>query len=61
MLISHRLGAVRDADQIVVLADGQVAELGTHDDLLAADGEYARLFRLQADGYRDTPFPLAPH
>lgn len=51
VLISHRLGSVRDADQIAVLADGQVAELGTHPELIAADGTYARLFRLQASGY----------
>ena len=53
ILISHRLGAVRDADRIVVLADGAIAEQGTHAELLAADGEYARLFLLQAGGYRD--------
>ncbi|MEQ4301018.1 ABC transporter ATP-binding protein [Plantactinospora sp. B6F1] len=53
LLISHRLGAVRDADLIVVLADGDVVEEGNHDELMAVDGEYARLFRLQAAGYRD--------
>jgi ATP-binding cassette, subfamily B, bacterial len=53
ILISHRLGSVRDADRIVVLADGAIAEQGTHAQLLAADGEYARLFLLQAGGYRD--------
>jgi ATP-binding cassette, subfamily B, bacterial len=52
LLISHRLGAVRDADRIVVLTDGTVAEQGSHAQLLAAGGEYARLFRLQAEGYR---------
>jgi len=51
LLISHRLGAVRHADQIVVVAQGRVAERGTHAELLARDGEYARLFRLQADAY----------
>ncbi len=55
VLISHRLGAVRDADRIVVLADGQITEQGTHAQLLSADGDYARLFRLQAEGYRDEP------
>jgi ATP-binding cassette subfamily B protein len=53
LLISHRLGAVRDADRIVVLAGGEVAEQGSHDELVAADGVYAELFRLQADGYRE--------
>ncbi|MDI5976181.1 ABC transporter ATP-binding protein, partial [Amycolatopsis magusensis] len=51
VLISHRLGAVRDAGKIAVLAGGRVAEVGSHDELLAADGVYARLFRLQASGY----------
>lgn len=52
LLISHRLGAVRDADTIVVLSAGTVVEQGTHAQLLADNGEYARLFRLQAQGYR---------
>jgi ATP-binding cassette subfamily B protein len=53
LLISHRLNTVRDADQIVVLADGIVAERGTHDELIAMNGAYARLFRLQATGYAE--------
>ncbi|WDZ82860.1 ABC transporter ATP-binding protein [Micromonospora cathayae] len=53
LLISHRLGAIRDADRIVVLADGVVAEQGTHAELVAKPGTYARLFALQAAGYRD--------
>lgn len=51
LLISHRLGALRDADLIVVLDDGQVAEQGSHLDLMARDGRYSRLFRRQAAGY----------
>lgn len=54
LLVSHRLGAVRDAQEIVVLADGVAAERGTHDELMRLDGEYARLFTLQATGYQDT-------
>ncbi len=53
LLISHRLNTVRDADLIVVLHDGAVAERGAHEDLVAAGGEYARLFARQAAGYRD--------
>jgi ATP-binding cassette subfamily B protein len=53
VLISHRLNALRDADVIVVLAGGEIVEQGGHDDLLAAGGEYARLFSLQAQGYGD--------
>ena len=48
VLISHRLGAVRDADVIIVLSDGAVIEQGDHDTLIAARGEYFRLFQLQA-------------
>lgn len=51
LLISHRLGAVRDADRIVVLSDGVVAESGTNDELMSADAGYAKLFRMRADGY----------
>jgi ATP-binding cassette subfamily B protein len=51
LLISHRLGTVRDADLIVVLGDGQIVEQGDHATLMAAGGEYARLFTLQAAGY----------
>jgi ATP-binding cassette subfamily B protein len=53
ILISHRLSAARSADRIVVLADGQVAEQGSHDALMAAAGRYARLFALQARGFTD--------
>ncbi len=55
VLISHRLGAVKDADVIAVLEDGQVRELGDHRRLLARGGTYHRLFTLQSSGYRDEP------
>jgi ATP-binding cassette subfamily B protein len=52
LLVSHRLGAVRDADLILVLAGGRVLEQGDHAALISTGGEYARLFSLQAAGYR---------
>lgn len=52
ILISHRFSTVLIADSIAVLADGRLAELGTHTELMAADGIYAELFRLQAKAYR---------
>jgi ATP-binding cassette, subfamily B, bacterial len=57
LLISHRLGAVRDANLIAVLADGVIAEWGSHAELLAVDGRYAYLFSVQAAGYvtEETP------
>jgi len=47
ILISHRISTVRHADQIVVLIAGRIAELGTHDELLAHNGHYASLFQKQ--------------
>jgi ATP-binding cassette subfamily B protein len=51
LLVSHRFSTVRMADLIVVLHDGRIEELGSHDELLAAGGRYAQLFRLQASRY----------
>jgi ATP-binding cassette, subfamily B, bacterial len=53
VLISHRLNAVREAENIVVLAEGGIAEQGDHDTLMARGGTYARLFSLQARGFAD--------
>lgn len=52
VLISHRFSTVRSADRIYVLSAGRVAESGTHEELLAADGTYAELFNLQASPYQ---------
>jgi len=52
LVISHRFSTVRIADRIAVIADGRVKEIGTHDELLRANGRYAQLFELQAAGYR---------
>jgi ATP-binding cassette subfamily B protein len=55
LLISHRLATLRDAGISYVLDGGRILERGTHAELLAARGTYARLFELQASGYRDGP------
>jgi len=51
IVISHRFPTVRMSDRILFLEHGAIVESGTHDELLAANGRYARLFRLQAEGY----------
>lgn len=53
IMISHRFSTVRTADVIAVLADGKIAEYGSHNDLMALGGRYAELFNLQAERYRD--------
>ncbi|QMU30421.1 ABC transporter ATP-binding protein [Adhaeribacter radiodurans] len=52
VLISHRFSTVRMADRILVIENGQFLEIGSHLELLAKDGRYAELFRLQAKGYQ---------
>ncbi len=52
VLISHRFSTVRMADRILVLENGELKEIGSHEQLLAKGGRYAELFNLQAAGYR---------
>lgn len=51
ILISHRFSTVRRADRIIVLESGAVSEEGSHDDLMAKGGQYAQMFRLQAERF----------
>ncbi len=52
LMISHRLGAARLADHVIVMAGGQIVESGSHEELLNLNGEYARLFSAQAQWYQ---------
>ena len=59
LVIAHRLSTIREADQILVISDGQVAERGQHQDLLAAGGLYAELYRTQFARQEPQPAPAA--
>jgi len=52
LVIAHRLGTIKDADNIIVLGDGTVAEEGTHDELLELDGKYAEMWKMQLQSNR---------
>jgi ABC-type multidrug transport system fused ATPase/permease subunit len=51
VFVTHRLSSVRMADQVLVLKNGRLVEQGNHHDLMALGGEYARMYRLQAERY----------
>ncbi len=51
LLVSHRFATVRAADLIVTVSDGKVVQTGTHEQLMAGDGWYARVCKMQAEGY----------
>ena len=52
LFISHRLASTRFCDRIIFVADGGIAEEGTHEELLAKNGAYANLFEVQSSYYR---------
>ena len=53
MYISHRLSSTRFCDRIAMFVNGQIVEYGTHEELLAAQGEYAKMFEIQARYYEE--------
>ena len=52
-IVTHRLGSVRIADKIIMMKDGRIAEIGTHDELMAKNGEYKKMFDSQRQWYED--------
>ena len=51
IMIAHRLSTIRDADRIYLISGGEVAEVGTHAQLMELNGKYAEMFRRQAENY----------
>ena len=48
LVIAHRLKTIKDADQILVISDGEIRERGTHEELLSIGGQYSRMVKLSA-------------
>lgn len=53
VFISHRLSTTRNADRIIMLANGEILEEGSHEELMKLNGEYAKMFHMQAEKYRE--------
>lgn len=60
IIVTHRLGSVKLADRIVVMKDGEIAEIGTHSELMENKGEYARMYTAQSKWYTEDGTGLAP-
>jgi len=58
LIIAHRLATIRECDRIILLQDGRIAEQGSHDELIARDGLYANLYRLNYASFDDVPDDL---
>ena len=59
IFISHRLGSTRFCDEIAMFKDGRIIELGTHEELLEKNGEYANMFNIQSSYYTDEEVVLS--
>lgn len=59
LVIAHRLGTIRNADQIIVLKDGLINEQGTHEELLSRGGQYADMWNMQLDSTKASSNSLA--
>jgi ATP-binding cassette subfamily B protein len=53
IIVTHRLGSVKLADRIIVMKDGEVSQIGTHDELIVLEGEYKRLYEAQEQWYKE--------
>ena len=58
VIVTHRLGSVKLADRILVMKDGEAVQMGTHEELIAREGEYKRLYEARRESYRGGPCPL---